>query len=256
MVINNFSADAGELYRIKPANFDISNAIIYLPVKTNSQKPITNDLKFTKLENENGVELELSSAIMDKQPEEVNYSDGSLKDFYISQKDNTVKIKLIFNDNYNLSNLKIGNINNNLVITFGSLQPYFMNYYVNTYREEESKKDYRENLLISTKVFNKQSEIFLNSDANKKSMAEINQAFANSNYTGGDIYSTYTLENLTKNNKLRSKFYLDDITIKDGVFRVVGVGTVAVQKPFMLENPLRMVFDIPNTTLNPKFHNT
>lgn len=256
MFFNNLSVNSAELYRIRPVNFDISNTVIYIPVKSNSSKSITNDLKFTKIEGENGVELELPSAVMDKQPEEVNYSEGYLKDFYISQNNNAVKIRLIFNENYNLSNLKIGNIHNNIVISFAPLQPYYMNYYVNTYREEDSPKDYRESLLISTKVFNKQSTIFLNNEVDKKSMSEVNQAFANSTYNGGEIYSTYILENLTKNNRLRSRFFLDDITIKDGVFRIVGVGTVSVQKPFLLENPLRMVFDIPNTTLNPKFHNT
>ena len=256
MFLNSMSANSADLYRIRPATFDISNSVIYLPIKTNSAKPITNDIKYTKIEGENGVELEVPSATMDKQPEEVNYSEGCLKDFYISQSNGSVKIKMIFNENYNLSNLKIGNINNNIVISFGTLQPYYMNYYINTYREEESQKDYRESLLISTKVLNKQSIIPINDEVSKKSMSEVNQAFANSTYNGNEIYSTYTLENLTKNNRLRSRFFLDDIMIKDGVFRVVGVGTAGVQKPFLLENPLRMVFDIPNTTLNPKFHNT
>jgi len=39
------------------------------------------------------------------------------------------------------------------------------------------------------------------------------------------------------------------------VFRITGIGAVNVQKPFLLENPLRMVMDLPNSTLNPDLHN-
>ena len=44
--------------------------------------------------------------------------------------------------------------------------------------------------------------------------------------------------------------------VLDNVFRLVGVGAEAIQKPFLLPNPMRMVFDMPNTIINPELHNT
>ena len=127
-------ADCSEIYKIKPIKFDISNSIIFVPIKTSSQNIITNDLKYTKIEKTNGVELELLNSKFDIQPEELNFSEGYLKDFKITKNGQNTVITLIFKDNYNLANLKIGNINNNLLVTITPIQPYNMNYYVNTYR--------------------------------------------------------------------------------------------------------------------------
>lgn len=257
VIISSFSAISyAEAYRIKPVNFDISNSIIFMPIKSNVSSSISEGLKFNKLENTNGVELIIPSATVDAQPEDVSFSDGNLQVFQIKNEKDFAKVILIFKDNFNLANLKLGNINNNLVLMYGSISPYNMNYYINTYRESDAlSKDYKEELLISTKVINKQNTLYVNNTTSAQSMNEINQAFANSNYGGGEVYSTYTLENLSKNNKLRSKYYIHNVTKQDETFKIVGVGNVCVQKPFLLENPTRMVFDIPNTTINPAWHN-
>ena len=254
--INNPAvSNAAELYRVKPAQFDLSESVIFIPVKTGSTAPITDNLKYTKLENVNGVELELMSAKMDKQPSEINFSDGNIKEFFIEQMVASTKVTIIFKDNYNLSNLKIGNINNNIIITTSPIQPYNMNYYVNTYRDNPPTKEYRENLTLTTKKINKETVLIGNlENENKDSMKEINQAFANSNFQNEEVYTTCEIEDLTKNHKLRSKYYLFDAKTLDDTFKITGVGTVSIQKPFMLDNPLRMVFDLPNTILNSDLH--
>ena len=251
-------ADCSEIYKIKPIKFDISNSIIFVPIKTSSQNIITNDLKYTKIEKTNGVELELLNSKFDIQPEELNFSEGYLKDFKITKNGQNTVITLIFKDNYNLANLKIGNINNNLLVTITPIQPYNMNYYVNTYRESDAyTKDYRETLAITTKNIEKNEEPVVNvSNINKTSMNEIHQAFANSNYGNQEVYTNVVIEDLSKTFRLRSKYYLAEAKVLDNVFRLVGVGAEAIQKPFLLPNPMRMVFDMPNTIINPELHNT
>lgn len=250
-------ANCAEIYKIKPIKFDISNSIIFVPIKTSDQNIITNDLKYTKLENTNGVELELLNSNFELQPDELNFSEGYLKDFNIRENGKNTIITLIFKNNFNVANLKIGNINNNLIITVSPLQPYNMNYYVNTYRESDAyTKDYRENMAITTKKIEKKDEPVVNvSNTNKSSMNEIHQAFANSNYGNNEVYTNVVIEDLSKNNRLRSKYYLAEAKITDNVFRLVGVGAESIQKPFLLPNPMRMVFDMPNTIINPELHN-
>ncbi|MCR5265325.1 MAG: N-acetylmuramoyl-L-alanine amidase [Cyanobacteria bacterium RUI128] len=251
-------ANCAEVYKIKPVKFDISNSIIFIPIKTSPQSVITNDLKYSKIENVNGVELELVNSSFDVQPDEMNFSEGNLKDFTIKRDGKSTKITLIFKDNFNLENLKIGNINNNLIITITPLQPYNMNYYVNTYRESDAySKDYKETLMVTKKTVNKQQNPVVNvSNVNSKSMNEINQAFANSTANNEEVYTDVVIEDLSKNNKLRSKYYLAEAKAVDNLFRLVGVGTTTVQKPFLLPNPMRVVYDMPNTTVNPDLHNT
>jgi len=249
-LFNNVFAET--LYRIKPVHFDISGAMIFMPVKAPKESNLTNNLKFTKLENTNGVEVEIASANFDAQPENVFFSNGNLREFKIVQVDNTVKLILYFRDNYNLSNLKLGNINNNIVITTSSIPPYNMNYYINTYRESENSKDYIEDLTITSR--NTINQTLVNSK-NDKAMNEINQAFANSNATTGDINTNYVINDISKQNTLRSKYYVSEIKPSESVFKINGVGTVNVQEPFILENPLRMVMDLPNTTIDQNLHN-
>ena len=250
-------ANCAEIYKIKPIKFDISNSIIFVPIKTSDQNIITNDLKYTKLENTNGVELELLNSDFELQPNELNFSEGYLKDFNIRKNGKNTIITLIFKNNFNVANLKIGNINNNLIITVSPIQPFNMNYYVNTYRESDAyTKDYRENLAITTKKIEKKDEPVVNvSNTNKSSMNEIHQAFANSNYGNNEVYTNVVIEDLSKNNRLRSKYYLAEAKVLDNVFRLVGIGTESIQKPFLLPNPMRMVFDMPNTIINPELHN-
>lgn len=248
---------AVEQYRIRPASFDISGSLIFLPVKTSSVNSITNNIQFSKMEDKNGAILEIQSATLDNQYEDLFFSTGNLKEFQIIQKTpSVVRVALYFKDNYNVSNIKIGNINNNIVITTSPLQPYGMNYYINTYREKNNSKDYKEDLLITTRTIEKQVTPIANTkNVNKSAMNEINQAFLNSNYQTNEVYGNYEVKNVSDTNTLRSKYVLNSISVKDNLFSVVGVGEVSIQKPFLLEKPLRMVFDLPNTLLDKSLSN-
>lgn len=255
VLLNSATRCSAELYKIKSVHFDISGSVIFVPVK--SQTALGENLKVTKLENVNGVEIELLSATIDKQPTEINFSEGTIKEFFIEQLPASSKITLIFNDKYNSDNLKISNINNNLIITTSHIQPYNMNYYINTYRETTSPRDYKEDLSLTVKTIAKETVLIdtLETKQNSSSMKEINQAFENSTAPTNEVYTTCTIEDLTKDVRLRSKYYLFDAKKVDNVFKISGVGTISLQKPFMLENPQRMVFDIPNSMINPDLHN-
>lgn len=247
---------SAELYRLRPACFDLSNSVVFIPVKKLSDSGICmKDLISVQNVNENTIELSVKSAKTDNQPDNLLFSEGNLKEFNISQTDDNILIKLVFKPGYNLSNVKIGNINNNLIINFAPIKPFNMNYYINTYTEKMPATDYREYLTVSTKTIEKKDTILINNaQTNTKLKNEIDSAFQNSNQTGDEVYTNYTVEDLSKNCSLKSKYYIFDSKLLDDTFRIVGVGTVCVQKPFLLENPKRMVLDIPNSVLNPELH--
>lgn len=255
------SAYSAEVYRLKPAVFDISGSMIYIPVKTTSQLPIVvnvvNDDATSNTDTEktkNSVVIEVPSAFVESQPTDISFSDGNLKVFSIEQNGDKAKIILTFNERYNVSKLWVNCVKNNIVLIINPIQPYGMNYYANTYREQDNPKDFRETLVLTTKNVTKQT-IPVSGNVSTGSMNEIHQAFANSNYNNGEAYTALTVEDLTKNNVLRTKYFLADAKIKDNVFRITGIGVTAIQKPFVLENPQRIVFDMPNTIINPELHN-
>ena len=251
LLISMFSTGAfsKELYEIRPVCFDISNSLIFIPVKTTCEKPISENIIYSKTDGINRVTLEINSAKMNTQPQDMFFSAGPLNEFQIVQQSpSTVKITMLFKDNYDVSKLKINNINNNLIIVLKPLRPYNMNYYINTYKES-IPNDYAENLIITTRIY-KQST---SQPSGKTSVNEIDGAFLST--TGENIPPMFEINDLTKNNNLRSKFYLDKIFMSDELFHIGGAGTISVQKPFFLDNPKRAVFDLPNTTLSKELHN-
>lgn len=243
---------ADTLYRLKPARFDVSNSIIFIPVKSVSKTAISNNLKITKSEDNFISEILISNASADSQPEDVFFSEGNIKEFKIFKSGTDICIRLVMKDKNALSALKIKNIDNNIVISQASIPPYNMNYYINTYRDSDGGKDYLEALSLTTKDVIKQAAA---SGSNEKALTEINSAFSDSNAGANGIYTNYVVNDISKTLALRSKYYVSDIKVVDSVFKINGVGTVCLQEPFILESPLRIVFDIPNTTINSSIHN-
>ena len=153
--------------------------------------------------------IDITDAKKDFQPEDLFFSSGDMKEFQIFQyNNNTVRIILNFNNSYNTSNLKVGNINNNIIITIRRPSPYNLNYYINTYRENDQPRDYKEDLMITERTMNKlQTPVSNAAKVDKNSLNDINRAFSNSTYSTNEMYTEYKVNNLTVDKKLRSILY-------------------------------------------------
>lgn len=256
LLSGSLKSSAEVLYKIKPICFDTSASLIFIPTKASSKSNITNNLTITKSKENNSITIDITCATTLPQPENMFFSEGDLKELQIvTNMNNTVSLNLFFKDTYNISNLKVGNINNNLYIAIKPLQPYGMNYYLNTYSEDsDTSKTYKENLIITSKSVETTTPVS-NSKENKSTLNEINNAFINSNSQSSEVYTNYEITNLTQNNVLRSKYYINNLTSNGKLFTVSGVGILGLEKQFLLDNPKRMIFDIPNSTLKSELHN-
>lgn len=256
LVTSSLTCSAELLYRLKPLCFDTSASLLFIPTQANSKCNITDNLTITKSKENNCVTIDITSATTLPQPANLFFSEGDLKEVQIATNmNNTVKLSLYFKDNYNIANLKVGNVNNNLCIAIKPLQPYGMNYYLNTYSEDsDSSKDYKESLIVTSHSTETASPA-ANQKVSKNAFNEINQAFINSNYQSAEVYTNYEVKNLTQNHVLRSKYYINNLTTNGKLFTISGVGITGFEKPFLLNNPSRMIFDIPNSTLKSELHN-
>ena len=156
LIINLFGFSqtcfADLLYKVLPLNFDISSSLIYVPVKSKQNSLISNNVTVINSKEMNSITLKISSATTKSQPDDLFFSEGYLKELKINTNpDNTVEIVLYFKDNYNISNFKIEYFNNNIYLLPTSLQPYGMNYYINSYTEDSGiTDDFKETLIISS----------------------------------------------------------------------------------------------------------
>ncbi|MCI1272958.1 MAG: N-acetylmuramoyl-L-alanine amidase [Clostridiaceae bacterium] len=231
----NLGASAEDIFKINSANFDTSNAFVVLTSQDNSTTPILKQVKTVKLENPRRVYFDIDSAILTFPKRDWTFNSGAIKQLRISQFSNNpakVRVVMYLQDNYNPSNINIVKVKNNIFIKFKN--PQLQNdYFQNTYRDDHtSASDFYEYTTVMS------SEPTDNNDI----AGQIQNAFNQSNATKQDL-------------KLNSKYYLNTISVKGGGLLLNGFGSTTIERPLILTNPSRIVFDIPNTVVNPALRN-
>lgn len=252
------SALADDMFKIKGITFDTSASVAILNTIGTYQSSITDKIKLIKLPDEHKVYFDVNSSILIGKKQDLYLSSGAIKQIKISQfttNPNVVRVVMFFDDNYNLDNLKIGNINNHLIIMTNELSPTIAQFYQNTYRDKaKTTEDYSELFNIQVQVQNPQPAV-LTTNSNKysqKELTQIQQAFGQSN---AENIKQLVNSELNKNISLRSRYYINSVTSKNNGFLISGFGAPTIQKPFILANPNRMVFDFVNSNFNSSTNN-
>lgn len=185
-------------------------------------------------------------AYFDLQPALIN---GSAKDYVIdsdniievhvtqiSRMPDIVRVSLNYSDNFSPSDIGLKKLNNTLFVTFERPKP--TNYYFQEVYKESGTNPLYENINIHRKLYQ-----------SKNTIGEINSAFvSNANQNSQNILATKAL-------MLRSKYYIDSVTLKGTTPIIHGIGTYTLAKPVHLANPSRLVLDINNAVVNPVLRN-
>ncbi len=249
-------ANAEEVFKIKGINVDTSTAAIFVNTIGTYQSSITNGIKLVKIPDEHKIYFDINSSILISKKQDLYFNSGAIKQIKISQfttNPNIVRVVMYFDDNYNLDTLKIGNINNQLVVMTQDISDNFAQYYQNTYRDKEKNtEDYYNPLVIQSEATTAKPAINSNVQYSPKELVQIQQAFGESN---ANNIKDLVRNDLTDNIKLRSKYYINSVTQQNKGFLISGYGSPTIQKPFILTNPTRMVFDIVNSNVNQSFNN-
>ena len=249
--------NAEEIFKIKGVYFDTSASVVFINTIGTYQTSITNGIKLVKIPDEHKVYFDIASSILISKKQDLFFNSGAIKQIKISQfttNPNIVRVVMYFDDNYNIDTLKIGNINNNLVIMTQELSDKFAQFYQNTYRDNEKlTEDYYNPLIIQTESNNPQPAVLnSNNQYSNKKLVQIQQAFGDSN---ANNYKELVRSELSNNIHLRSKYYINTVTPQNKGFLISGYGYPTIQKPFVLTNPTRMVFDLVNSNINQSFNN-
>ena len=251
------TAFADETFKIRGLSIDTSTAVVFVNTIGNYQSSITNGIKLIKLPEEHKIYFDINSSVLISKKQDLFFSSGVIKEIKISQfttNPNVVRIVVNFDEKFNLDDVKIGNINNNLVIMTRELSEVNAQFYQNTYRDKEkASEDYYNSMVIQTQAVSPKPAV-LNSNVkhSSKELTQIQQAFDNST---AETYKELVTSSLSNNIKLRSKYYINSVTPQNNGFLISGYGSPTIQKPFVLTNPTRMVFDIANSNFNQSFNN-
>ena len=229
------SVFAEDVYKVTSFNYDTSNTFILLTVPDTIPEPILESVKFVKMENPTRAYFDIAPSVLTVPKQDWTFTSNGLKQVIVSQNStnpDVVRTVMYFDDDYDISKIHFYRIKNNIIVQLKDTT-IKNDYFQNTYRDDHaSSSDFYEYLTMTT------PEV-LQADI----ASEIQEAF-NAQKTS------------RKELKLNTKYYIDKITPKQNAVLLNGFGSIAIEKPMILTNPSRIVYDIPNTLVRGDIRNT
>lgn len=237
-------AFAEDIFKITSANFDTSNSVMIISAQDNTLGQIMPDVKLVTLENPKRAYFDINSAILTIPKQDWTFNSPGIKQVKISQfttNPDIVRVVMYLDEDFSTSNIKFMKIKNNIVLKFKNSMcqnPYFQH----TYRDEHaSSGDFYEYTTIYTPI---KKEITENNI-----VEQLQEAF---NTTVQQVTSP-DVEKMQL--RLNTKYYIDRITTKPNAVLINGFGSLTVEKPMILTNPTRIVFDMSNTLVAQNIRN-
>lgn len=237
---------ARDIFKITGANFDTSNSMIVLNIPDESTEPVLDEIKVVRMENPTRAYFDIPDSILTIPRQNWKFSTKGITEVKINQfstNPNVVRMVIYYDDDFNPSNLKFFRIKNNIIIKLK--EPCWQDeYFHRTYRDEHSSaSDFYEYLTVEVP-----------DETPKESITtQIQQAF---NTTTQQTPKMDTPSLIKKDLKLNTKYYISQITPRPNGVLLSGFGSVTIEKPMVLQNPLRIVYDIPNTLVNHEIRNS
>ena len=230
---------AEQLYKLTSANFDTSNSVIVLSGQDTQGGAILNNIKLVKLENPSRAYFDIDNAIITFPRQDWTFNSGSIKQVKINQfsaNPNKVRVVFYYDKGFNPDSIKFIRMKNNIIIKLKNSNISDHYFYQNSYRDEHSSSsDFYEYLTITTPV----------AQSNDSIVGQIQDAF---NTTTNEIRAKKEL-------KLNTEYYLNSISTKQNGVLLNGFGSITVERPMILSNPHRIVYDLPNTLVDTKLRN-
>ena len=238
-------ANAEEIFKITSANFDTSNAMIMLSAKEGNAGTIMESVRLVTLENPKRAYFDIDSAVLSIPKQDWTFNSQGIKQVKISQfstNPNKVRVVMYYDEGYDISQVKFLRLKNNIILKLKN-NGYSDTYFQNTYRDEHaSSSDFYEYLTVTTPVTKK--------DAADDIVDQLQRAF---NTTIPKLTTPEQSEKLQL--RLNTKYYIENVTAKPNAVLINGFGALTIEKPLILTNPSRIVFDLSNTLVAQNLRN-
>lgn len=247
---------AEEPVKITSVVFDTASSLLVISSKTDFTNENLGKIKLVKMTNPNRVYFDIDSAVLTTKKEDITFSKGVVTHAVIAQNSVNppiVRVVLTLDEKYNPDKINIYKIDNNLFVKYGDNEFVREQYFQNTFREDrQSEYDYYEYSSMTTQVITKKEVPVSNPqniNTNNESLKDIQSAFSSSNIPKdvNTAFSDVVVNQVKKDLKLNTKYYLNSISKTSNGLLLSGFGSVSVEKPLYLSEPARIVFDLPNT---------
>lgn len=221
--------------------YDNSSSFLVLGANENEVFSLSKNPKLVVNQTENKAYFDIEDVVLKSSVQDLVLNSSEIKEILIRQistNPNTVRVNISYNQGYNPYNIQLKKLGNSLFIRFKN--PVISNYYFQQVYGESSIAEFYEPINIQTPVTAGDNSV----------LGQINSAF-NLGQTTND--KNYILA--SKNLVLQSKYYIDNINLKNNEAIITGIGSLTLSKPIYLSNPARVAYDIPNSVVNPVIRN-
>ncbi len=242
--------------KLMSVNYDTSANMVY--ITTNSKDIAQLNIKPSKLLNPKRIYFDLPDTVLNIKGSKFKVLSGKdLKEIDVMQNTpNVVRIVLYLSENYDTRNFKIYNLNEGIFIALNNEICSLANYMHLSYRDNSfDKDDYFSSVsMLQQDIKYLEKPLTSNSSNSTKNELQINQALNNSTVPIS-VKSVYQNADVTvekKNFNIKSKYYLTGVSAKSNGILLSGIGSFSLEKPMILTNPGRLVFDLPCTYSKPE----
>lgn len=264
-ILTAFILFLGQVVLAEPAKvtsmaYDDSSSLVYINVE--SQDNIdTSELKYVRLQNPNRIYFDINDAVLIGSKQQLVFDKSNLKELRLAQfstNPDVVRVVITFEEDYDTSKVKLLNINGNIVVKADS--PMLVNDYFNTIYDENPSTMPYSGITANSQIVQKtpvNTGIDLTDKSKAEIMNDIYKAFSSStlNNSDGKTYDSIVSIDLSSDLKLRSKYFINGYYLKNGGLLVSGLGQLTSTRLFALDNPRRVVIDLPNSYVDKKIRN-
>ena len=250
------SANAAKITNI---SFDNSDNIMFIGTNAHELSCKDIQIKPIKLQEPDRIYFDIPDSILSTGNQTWVFKNTPIQQIKAAQfstNPNIVRFVIYYNRNFNPDKLKIYcSANNGLTVVFNE-NYNAKNNTISIYRTQSAlSSDLYETTVYATedkvqKISNNLDEAPSNT-TNTDALAQIQKAL---NMHTSNSPEPFNLV-LDREFELKSNYFLKKVDIKRGNALLSGIGNVEITAPFILNNPSRLVIDLPNTVVSQNVRN-
>lgn len=233
---------AAEDLNITSISFDNSSSFLSINSFDNDDYNFTVQPKLYIIEEEHKVYFDINTSVLKCPPQDLVLNSPYIKEVIVKQfstNPNIVRVVIYYQENFNPKNIQLKKLNNSLYVYFSKIN--MQNFYFHQIYTDISSSVERlyESISIQAPVLAQSSVV-----------NQINSAFKLGATTEDKNFIL-----MKKDLILPTKYYIDNVNIKQSMVQITGSGAYTISKPFGLSNPNRIVYDMPNSLVNTAIRN-
>ena len=256
LFIQNHAANA-EPDKVIALKFDTASSLVHITLK-NNQLDNNKKLVLKKLENPERVYFDIEDAVLIGEKKHIVLEKSPIKEIRLSQfstQPDVVRAVITLEENFDMSKIKLFRLDNNIFVKIK--QPILGNNYFNPIYDETPEENGYSSIVANEQVLEKIDVAEIQNEFRPPAsvMEDIQQAFGDTSLnSSGETKSIVSLD-ISSNLKLRTKYYINGYYLKNGGLLVSGLGQITAEKMFYLDEPKRVVIDLPNAFLDKNIRN-